>query len=475
MHPRARVAAVALTIGAAAGATAVVVVPGRDAPRSTAEASVATTTRSTPSPAGPVGGRAVPPTAGAGPRPRAAGASAVGTPVPTPRRRFVEPPALRPAGALVPVRPTVVRRVRSARAEPTNPGAIRLRVVGPVTVAATVPDPGGGPTWAVRVFDAERTHTADGPTKVIGRNRCAQLGRVHRGRFGWLDGSGTFRPTRPSLHTSQTTCGSRRRDLNGRPEAQVLRTVTGLATDRPHLAATVLWGRLGPAARDVDVRFAGRRDATVAGTDRVVLRVGSPALDPRTVSVSTRYGGGFRIEAADPGGPASSLAVRTGDPSGGLPLGLTAARTDGRWCIGPVGRIIDGRTGTPNYRLGTFTEHTGRRFRCAGRAEGRAIPVQSSGGGDLGGEPSYAEGAPAPGRVARRTSRTLTWVAGQARDDVEALTFRTPSDLRTLTPAGPARAFLVVYDGTFQSGATSLVATLANGRQERSPLFLGPR
>jgi hypothetical protein len=342
-------------------------------------------------------------------------------------------------------------------------------------VVATVPDPGGGPRWAVRVFDAQRTHDADGPTKVIGRNRCAQLGRVHRGRFGWLDGSGTFRPTRPSLHTSLTECGSRRADLRRRPETEVVRTTTGLRGTRPRLAATVLWGRLGRGAQDVDVRFGARRDSRTQGRDRVVLRVGSPDLDPRTVSVTTRYAPkGRLIEAADPGGPAALLAVRVADPSGGPAYGLAAARRgDGSWCVGPVGRVVDGRSGTMNFRLGTFTEHSGRRFACQGRpGDRRPVPVQSSGGEDLGDDPSYSEAAPRPGRVARRVAAGVTWTAGQARADVRSLTFRTPRDVRTLVPSGPARAFLVVYDGQFPAGRSELVATLESGRQEREPLFL---
>ncbi|MEV4419145.1 hypothetical protein AB0L40_04110 [Patulibacter sp. NPDC049589] len=459
MRPSLQIGAVALAVGVTCGAVVAVALPDDSTPVARVRASTTTTAPS-------------------GPRATTQRSGRAGRPTPTPLKRVVAVPAAQPVGSLTPVRPTVVRRVVAARPEPTRSGAIHLRVRGTIRVEARVADPGGGPAWAVRVFDADRTFDeADGTTRTIGHNRCAQLGRIHRGRFGWLDGEGTFRPTRPSLFTSETVCGSRRPDVNSRPRAEVLRTTSGLRSAEPHLAATVLWGRLGPAAGDVDVRFGARRDATTAGPDGVVLRVGSPDLDPRTVSVTARYGRGTRVEAADPGGLAARLAVRAADPAGGMPYGLSAARgSGGAWCVGPVGRVVDGRSGTLNFRLGTFTEHTGRAFGCAGGArDGRAVPVQSSGGEDLGAEPMYAEGAPAPGRVARRTPPGLAWTAGQARADVRSLTFRTPSDVRTLNPAGPAHAFLVVYAGRFPAGSSELVATLRSGKEQRSPLFLDVR
>ena len=48
-----------------------------------------------------------------------------------------------------------------------------------------IDDPAGGPPWALKVFDAERI-TLQRPARtlakgrIVGRNRCVQLGRLRR-------------------------------------------------------------------------------------------------------------------------------------------------------------------------------------------------------------------------------------------------------------------------------------------------------
>jgi hypothetical protein len=366
-----------------------------------------------------------------------------------------------------------VLRTGPARPEPTTPGALLLRVQGATPVVARLADPGGGPEWAVRVFDAERTYRDDRGVHVIGHNRCSQLGRVYRGRFGWLDGDGTFRPVRPSLFASPTNCGSRRPDVGGHPFAETLRTTTGLSGPSPHLAATVLWGRLGRAASDVRVRFGGASDGVTAGAEHVVLRVGAPGVDATSTAVTARYGGAA-LRVVRPAGADAVLAVRAADPVGGLPYGLSARRRRGAWCVGPVGRVVDGRVGTLDFRFGTFIAFPGTRVSCGNRTRtGSPVVAEESGGGDLGDDPMYTEGAARPGRIARRAADGTTWTAGLLRDDVRSITLRTPRDVRTLVPSAPAHAYLVVYDGQFPAGSGEKVLRLANGRTVRSPLFLG--
>jgi hypothetical protein len=368
-----------------------------------------------------------------------------------------------------------VRRVAAARPQPKHSGAVLLRLRGPMRVVARRPDPAGGPAWAVRVFRADRTFRDaqdGGRLRTIGRNTCVQLGRIHRGRFGWLDGEGTFRPVRPSLFASPARCGSRRTDVGGRPYLDALQTLTGTSGAAPHLAATVTWGRVGPAARDVRLSVGGRPAPSAVADDGVLLDV-RPAdgTVPRAEVQATYPERGTRSANAG-GGAGAVLAVRTADPRGGPAYGLSASRKDGRWCMGRVGRVADGRVGTIDYRFGTFRQFGPQG--CGGRA-GRdpLVPDQMSGGEDLGDDPIYTEGAPRAQGTARRTAPGLTWTAGQVGAEVRSITFRTPRDVRTLAPSAIGNAFLVVYDGQFPSGRSEMVLGLADGRKARRPLHLG--
>jgi hypothetical protein len=368
-----------------------------------------------------------------------------------------------------------VRRVAAARPQPKHSGAVLLRLRGPMRVVARRPDPAGGPEWAVRVFRADRTFhdPRDGNRlHTIGRNTCVQLGRIHQGRFGWLDGEGTFRPVRPSLFSSPASCGSRRADLGGRPYLDALQTLTGTSGATPHLAAAVVWGRLGSAARDVRLSVGGRPTRVAANGAGVVLDVRAADGDVPSAEVQATYPTRGPRSAKAGGGAAAVLAVRTADPRGGPPYGLSASRSGGRWCMGRVGRVADGRVGTIDYRFGTFRQFPPRG--CGGRG-GRdpLLPDQMSGGEDLGDDPIYTEGAPRAQGTARRSAPGLTWTAGQVGADVRSITFRTPHDVRTLAPSAIGHAFLVVYDGQFPSGRSEMVLGLADGRKVRRPLFLG--
>jgi hypothetical protein len=397
-----------------------------------------------------------------GPSPATGGAAASAVP-PAP----AVPPPAGDAGK--------VRRVAAARPQPRNAGAVLLRLRGPMRVVVRRPDPAGGPEWAVRVFRADRTfHDAQDGNRLhtIGRNTCVQLGRIHRGRFGWLDGGGTFRPVRPSLFASPTKCGSRRADLGGRPYLDALQTLTGTSGATPHLAAAVVWGRVGPAARDVRLSVGGRAAPSAATADGVVLDVRPADGDVPSAEMQATYPARGTRSAKAGGGTGAVLAVRTADPRGGPAYGLSASRANGRWCMGRVGRVADGRVGTIDYRFGTFRQFPPQG--CGGRALRDPLVLdQMSGGEDLGDDPIYTEGAPRAQGTARRSAPGLTWTAGQVGADVRSITFRTPHDVRTLAPSAIGNAFLVVYDGQFPSGRSEMVLGLADGRKARRPLHLG--
>ncbi|MGX6449051.1 hypothetical protein ACVU7I_13440, partial [Patulibacter sp. S7RM1-6] len=375
--------------------------------------------------------------------------------------------------------------VREARAlpEPTGPGPLHLRLHGQPRIEARTADPARGPDWAVRVFLADRTFTEDGRTRVIGRNRCVQLGRIHRGRFGWVDGSGVFRPSRISLFHTPTHCGSRRDDLGGHPHVEALTLTSGLQTASPHLAATVLWGMVGAAGRDVRTVLAGRTQRGADGRHGVVLRVAAPGTRPPGSAYAVTYprDGAATHRVVHRASTPARIAVRAPAPAGGVPYGLPMARDAGGWCVGQPGRIVEGRVGTVDFTEGTFREATESTVRSVGGCGHRSprltrkLPVTAtSGGEDLGGEPDAVRGQPDPTHVARRTLPGLSWFAGRARDDVASITFRTPRNVRTVVPSGPARAYLVVLDGVFTSGETRMTYRFTDGTETTQRFLTAP-
>jgi hypothetical protein len=403
-------------------------------------------------------------------------------------------PAASPAPT---VRPAAVgvRRVAAARRLPRGLGYVLLRPRGPVRVAVTVPDPRGGPAWAVRQFLAERlAPTGHGGARVIGRNRCVQLGRVHRGRFGWLTADGTFRPVAASFAGAPTQCLSRRPDLGGRPLAEVITTITDPRRSAAEPVQTIVYGLAGTAAHEPRLTVAGRPAAIhrgVAGTLLAVLGpdTRAPALRltvgyPRRGTVAllpargpaTRLPSRFTAGIQQPvRGAAPLLATQAPDPAGGLPFGMTATpSSEGEYCTSTGGRVVADRVGGIDYDLDLLRENgdsgsgscppTRAARRSRRLPDGRTPPPFSLGmsfGGGLGTELGEDPGA---GRVARRSPPGLVIYSGTADRSVRYLTFATPSDVRTIAPSGPAHAFLIVYGGTFPTGDTVVTTTFTDGR-----------
>lgn len=375
-------------------------------------------------------------------------------------------------------------RVAAATPQPTWMGFVRLRRTGPITVEARTPDPDGGPQWVVRSFLADRMSERDGKLHVISRARCVQLGRVHRGTFGWIDDRGTFRPARISLVGAPIDCGSRSPDLRRDPFFSAFRRlVTPADGGPPKLGRTVAWGYAGAAARRVDVRTAdGRTVGGASGPSNAVLHVIDERTESSRMTMTVAYAAGKpvvrggswtrRLEGegrgrkhrADYRKPAV-VAARAADPSGGLPYGITARpAVGGGWCVSSrPGRIVEDRVGHVDFALGTISEDQVSGLDCQSRRYlSRKQPVGGSwGGGDPGaGEPG---GDPGHGRVARRTLPGTTYFAGPVMPDVRTITVKSPRDVRTVVPSSPAHAYLIVYDGTFTSGEVRMTSTFGDG------------
>jgi hypothetical protein len=381
------------------------------------------------------------------------------------------------------------------RVAPTRPayGDVRLVVRGRARIEARAADPLGGPEWAVRVFHGDRVirpgARRHGVDPVISQNLCAQVGRLHRGQFGWLDSRGTFRPLRMQPFGTGAWCGSRLPDLHGEPVLEALSPITNPRRPAAAVKSTVVWGLAGTAARSVDLRIRGRDVAVPATAHHAFLVVSGPGVDQHDVRATVEYGGGRAVtlprrvgspgfqgvitsRPAAPGRPL--LAARAPDPNGGLPFALIATHgAEGGWCMSTGARVVGDRAGGVDYLTDTLNElrsGAGGGGSCFGRG-GDAHDAQmfrdrpvllavAGGGGDLAAEGGDPGGA---GRIARRTQKGMTIYSARVAPDVVAVTLETPRDVRTLIPGGPAHAILAVYDGTFPAGQVRLIARYRDG------------
>ncbi|MDQ3631765.1 MAG: hypothetical protein M3417_10970 [Actinomycetota bacterium] len=367
--------------------------------------------------------------------------------------------------------------LRSAAAHRPSVSEVRLRTVGGAArIAATAPDPEGGPRWAVRTFLGERFVSQQirrrGVSPIIGRNLCAQLGRVVDGRFGWIDGDNVFRPSAIGFSGGVTLCGSRR---TGKPQFDA-RTVVRLPTGPDaRLGPTVAWGAGGIGTQTVSLDVAGKPVVVRAGHLGAFLHLTGAPDDKVTGAV--RYADGARVtlptrtSGLPPGlrrGPTGrpqrdarpEIDARTPDPDGGPAYGIVVVpRVDGGVCFSASGhRIVEERAGSLDARLGTFTAQRFSALDCGTPDFAQSPLVFGYGGGS---DPFQRAGVEA--RVARRSLPGRFSIYGRARPDVRSITIASPRDVRTVIPGPRSGAFLATYDGDFPAGEITLTAQLADG------------
>lgn len=360
-----------------------------------------------------------------------------------------------------------------------------------IRIEARLPDPAGGPDWAIRVFEADRMippairrPNTDG---VISVGLCTQLGRIMRGQFGWVDGDGAFRRVSTAAYTGTPAfCGSRKLARRGEPIFQRAVLLDRPASATPLVRGSVVWGLSGGSARAVQISTRGRiARPRPTGRHGAYLAFFGPKLSVNDAALRIRYHRGRaydsrRVREFEPRHPpegyspaandatlpsTSQVVARTFDPAGGPSWALTAFRTRrGLWCVGFYGALIDGHVGDVDRRLGLLIEQNGATGPngCGPQAQPTAKrPLQLGWGGG-----SYADPLPELAPYARQLrlqhGRTIYW--GRALPDVERITMATPRDVRTIVPAGPAHAFLIVYDGEFSAGTTTITAHFKDGR-----------
>jgi hypothetical protein len=369
-----------------------------------------------------------------------------------------------------------------------------------IRIGARIPDPLGGPPFAVRVFRAARfvpygAHPSVKHARLLGHDMCAQLGRIYRGRFGWLDARRRFRPANFNYFDTPILCGDRWRDDRSDPRVQLTTLISDPTTGTARTLQSVLWGFAGPLARRVSVTgvpgkalklgaegvFLSRAPREVRAnelTARFTYRGRSPESVAFAYIAGTRGGpGGIGDRArAMPG--TATVEARAPDPGGGLAWGILGYKTDrGTYCVTQPGRVVGNRVGSVNFVLGTFADiwDVGRQCGSMLNRLPPDWPIALGGmfGGGLTPQSLLPTEDPLSGRNERRTLPGRTVVFGVARPNVRELTLATPRDVRTLIPSKRAHAIIVVYDGTFPTGKTKVTATMADGSHQTVRQFAG--
>jgi hypothetical protein len=369
--------------------------------------------------------------------------------------------------------------LHAGRPESATQGSATLRPVGSAQTEATAHDPHGGPDWAVRVYRGERVLTArfarPGADRVIAHLKCAQLGRIHAGRFGWLDARGTFRATPPQWGTSSVVCATPKAPA---PLIGTLSPITDPDASAARVRSTIVWGMAGPAARTVRIKVSNISATTQRATPHHAFLMALPArYGQRDVHVGVVYNNG-RTASGPPNAARFALVARAPDPNGGLPYGLETvpsivpgAAARGETCLFGGGvRVVGDRAGAVDYRRDVLDElEVGGGGGCGSDAQMAAalkkmtcLPGISSGTGDTAGEGGDTGGG---GRVARRTQHSLTTITMRCATDVDRVTLQTPRDVRTLVLSGTGAiaAALAVYDGQFSTGGIRWTAHFRDG------------
>ena len=353
-----------------------------------------------------------------------------------------------------------------------------------VKVVARIPDPGGGPDWALKRFDAERI-ALDRPArtlagaKVIGRNRCVQLGRVKDGAFGWIYGDGSFRRVPTGREYGLLQCAGLKRP---KLSAQLKATLDLADPAAPKIVRTAVWG-IAPDATAVTVAGTGGADgaATLAGD--AFLKLGDPSAKAREgarveagghtlrIGPSNAFPGiekRFHIKFPTPIPGTERVEARAPDPAGAPGWGLLVAQTrEGVPCVSQPTQVAGDQTGYIDLRLALVSGGSGLSRTACRPLSAKPDPKRPCDIGWGGGNADELEGGDAFARRARTERRLLsgrTQVWGQCSDQVDRITVRTPRDIRTLVPSAVGHAFLAVYDGDFPAGRLTITAQLKNGK-----------
>jgi hypothetical protein len=376
---------------------------------------------------------------------------------------------------------------RTAAALPLPPGQLGLHVLrGSVRTVATAPDPAGGPDWALRRLSGTYVLPAGVPRnhigkEMFGRKDCVDLGRVVNGRFGWLDGAGTFRAATGGAAASPRQCRAHGATTQSGQEAALTTWVSHPGFGEPRPLATIVWGAAPAGPDKIAVHAAdGSHDVhrsadgaflaflPAAGRTPAGLHVTATGADGATDELYRTVA--FRPHSVPKTGP-GWLMARGADPAGGASWGVAASRgPNGTWCSTNPGRVVDGTVGQLDARLDVFYDQSDFSYNCGiqnarvkakDRVLSRSLPllyVSTSGA-----VPGQERPGGSAGRIALRAEPGATIFGGLARADVATITVISPSQTRVIRPTGPAHAFVVALGGSFPTGKVQLVVRFTDG------------
>ncbi len=363
---------------------------------------------------------------------------------------------------------------------------ISVPIRGTVRETLHASDPAGAPDWVLRSWQGQPNPRARFGGSTPSRFVCLQVGVRRRGALFEPGSGASSRPLAAGQEGEGLGgCNGVAYVATHHPIVQVVSY-----TDRPYAytptpTRTVVAGMLPPQATHPLLLGAGapRELKTDANHMYLAVLLGRYWDAPLRVSI-VEHGHTIAPSAASTLPVPSVLMVpqaRAPDPDGGAPWG-SAASPDGALSYG---RIVDGRLADVSERDGTVTNGPsgwGSGGPCVGRVRSKACPfvdrhppavefnVQSQAA------QSFSEGTPTmltPPQIERRTLEGETVITGRAEPDVESVTLATPSDVRTLRPAGPQHVFIVVYSGEFFRGAITATIRLHDGRTVTQPVQTG--
>lgn len=254
----------------------------------------------------------------------------------------------------------------------------------------------------------------------------------------------------------------------------------------PHLAGTVAWGIVRAGSRDARAWIAPDRSAAQRAAGGAVIVFGPSSAHRADLVVRARTVGGSLSSARPlapraqplpapmrgvlpPSGPATGrdlrVVARAGDPAGGPPLAIARGTLGGRACVSSPGTLVDDQVGQVVPGFGLFDATTG----CGPlpkptAAEPFSLGQTASSGTDRSELPIAAAVQRARAGARRTTVGQQTVMYGSVLPGIVRVQISTPSDVRTLLP-GTHHAILAVWDIPFRQGErATLTGTFADGR-----------
>jgi hypothetical protein len=345
----------------------------------------------------------------------------------------------------------------------------------------TAPDPAGGPDWALRAYSGTYALPKGVPLSHIGRELlgvkdCVDLGRIHDGTFGWLDGGGTFRPVPAGYQAGARICYAQGTKDPDDDSAAWTTWASHPEYGAPQPLATVVWGTAPAPIKAITIspRTVGSPDLHRSADRRGFITFLRPqgalpratkvyATDDQDHQHRVMHTMQFRRTQSQ-----GRLAARAPDPVGGAPWGVAVSRGPrGTWCVGNAGRVVGDGVGQIDPRTDVFGDQSSFTYSCPPlTGKFRLSHKRPLMYGFTSGAPVDDTGPGAArnhGRIALRTDPGATVFAGVAQRDVVSITVIAPTQTRTIRPSGAAHAFVIAFPGSFPSGRIQLVSHFADG------------